>query len=110
MDDSTIEGNIRDTAISTYARGIAPSAADIIFCLFNGHREAAVHLNEVLKEGKNQPVEIRRRCHMELSSVSCKALLEGAYFDAKSKSCREFTGCGGVFPFNNLDACKSACA
>ena len=40
---------------------------------------------------------------------SCKALLTGAYFDVKAVVCREFTGCGCVFPFDNLGACKKVC-
>lgn len=90
-------------------RGIKPSAEDIDYCLFNGHKEAAVHLNTLLKNEMKQQVEIKRRCHLEPTDGTCKALLEGAYFDAKAKVCREFTGCGGVFPFDTLEACKKVC-
>lgn len=89
-------------------RGVSPSVDDIDFCLFNGHKEAAVHLNTLVKNGSQQ-ADIKRRCHLEPTDGTCKALLEGAYFDVKAKVCREFTGCGGVFPFDSLEACKKVC-
>ena len=106
--DTCESGNIN--IMRTLAvRGIKPSAEDIDFCLYNGHKEAAIHLNIMLKEEKSQQVEIKRRCYLKPSSGSCKAIFEGAYFDEKANVCREFTGCGGVFPFNNLEACKKVC-
>ncbi len=47
------------------ARGITPSAEAIDLCLFNGHKEAAVYLNQVLKKETGQAVDMKRRCHLE---------------------------------------------
>ncbi len=106
--DACESGNI-DIVRILAAGGIKPSAEEIDFCLHNGHRDAAIHLNAILKAENKQQVEIKRRCYLEPSSGSCKALLTGAYFDAKAKNCMEFTGCGGVFPFSDVEACKRVC-
>ncbi|MBT0653076.1 ankyrin repeat domain-containing protein [Geobacter luticola] len=104
--DACASGNMN--IVRTLAeKGVKPTADDIDFCLFNGHKEAAVHLSTLLKNGTQ--ADIRRRCHLEPTDGTCKALLEGAYFDVKAKVCREFTGCGGVFPFDTLEACRKVC-
>ncbi|WP_225073723.1 ankyrin repeat domain-containing protein [Desulfuromonas sp. CSMB_57] len=92
-------------------RGIKPSAEAVDLCLFNGHKEAAVYLNQVLKKETGQEVDIKRRCHLEPDGGMCKALFWSAYFDPGAKVCREFAygGCGGQNPFESLEACQSVC-
>ncbi len=108
--DACESGNIN--IVRTLAlRGIKPSAEDIDFCLYNGHKEAAIHLNIMLKEEKNQQVDIKRRCSLKPDGGHCKAIFQAAYFNAEAKVCREFIcgGCDCVVPFDNFEACKKVC-
>lgn len=96
---------------SLATKGIKPSAEDIDFCLYNGHKEAAVYLNGKLSEEKKETVDIKRRCHLGPTHSRCQANFQHAYFD--SKSCRIFShgGCndGGEVPFDDLEACRRVC-
>jgi ankyrin repeat protein len=96
---------------SLVARGITPTAEAIDLCLFNGHKEAAVYLNQVLKKETGQEVDMKRRCRLEPDGGICKALFWSAYFDPGAKVCREFAygGCGGQNPFESLEACQRVC-
>jgi hypothetical protein len=51
-------------------------------------------------------------CAMKPDPGPCKALFTRYYFDAERGACRSFFwgGCGGVVPFETLDACEAACA
>ncbi len=54
---------------------------------------------------------MRSRCELKPEAGRCRASFKKAYFDTKFKSCKEFVwgGCGGVVPFENIDACEQAC-
>jgi len=92
-------------------KGLRPSAADVDFCLYNGHREAAVYLNRLLSDEKKETVDLKRRCRLTPDPGQCKANFRRAYYDPKTNTCREFSygGCGGEDPFESLAACKSVC-
>ncbi|MBN1141688.1 MAG: ankyrin repeat domain-containing protein [Deltaproteobacteria bacterium] len=92
-------------------KGVKPTEQDIDFCLFNGHKEAALFLNPILKKEQNREVDIRGRCPMVPQDGPCKALFWVAYYDSLAGKCREFAygGCGGVTPFESLDACRRVC-
>jgi ankyrin repeat protein len=108
--DACASGNI-NIIKSLTSKGIKPSADEIDFCLYNGHKEAAVYLNNKLNEEKKETVDIKRRCHLGPTHSRCQANFLHAYFD--SKSCRIFShgGCddGGEVPFADLEACKRVC-
>jgi len=93
------------------ARGVKPAAEDIDICLYNGHKEAAVHLSGMLKADKARQVDLKKRCAIKPYGGHCKAMFVKAYFDAKAKVCMEFVcgGCSCVVPFDSLEACKKVC-
>ncbi len=92
-------------------KGVKPSAAEVDFCLYNGHREAAVYLNRLLSNEKKETVDLKRRCRLKPDPGQCKANFWRAYYDPAAKTCREFSygGCGGEDPFASLEACKNVC-
>jgi hypothetical protein len=93
------------------AKGGQPSLEDVEYCLYNGHKDAAVFLNKVLQDQKQPRADIKRRCSLEPAGGNCKALFTNAYFDKQTNTCQEFIygGCGGVVPFADLDACRRIC-
>jgi ankyrin repeat protein len=90
-------------------RGASPSAADIDFALYKGHREAASLMNEALAKAGGKPVDLKSRCDMKPAPGNCKALFWNAYYDAKARKCVEYSGCGGTVPFDTLEGCKAVC-
>ena len=54
---------------------------------------------------------IRSRCELKPEAGRCRAYFKKAYYDPKFQSCKEFVwgGCGGVVPFEDIDACEQAC-
>jgi hypothetical protein len=48
------------------------------------------------------------RCLLKPDAGNCKAYMPRYYYDQKEKRCKEFIygGCGGVVPFETLEACK----
>lgn len=92
-------------------RGVKPTAEDVDFCLYRGHRDAAVFLSDLLKKTEHLDIDIQARCRLEPQDGACKALFWAGYYDATAKECREFAygGCGGVTPFEDLEACKRVC-
>jgi hypothetical protein len=48
------------------------------------------------------------RCTLEPDPGMCRAAIPRFYFDKKENQCKEFIwgGCGGVVPFETLEACK----
>jgi hypothetical protein len=92
-------------------KGARPSAAEVDFCLYNGHREAAAYLNQILRDEKKETVDLKRRCGLTPDPGQCKANFWRAYYDPAAKTCREFSygGCGGEDPFASLTACKNVC-
>jgi hypothetical protein len=89
--------------------GVTPSADEIDVCVFNGYKETAQFLNQVLVEQNKPAVDLKRRCHLKPDGGVCKANFIHAYYDGRV--CREFSygGCGGEVPFDSLEACKSIC-
>jgi hypothetical protein len=110
LDVACVSGNIA-IARRLVENNVAPSAEVIDRCLFNGHKEMAVYLNGLLKKEKNQEVDIKARCRMTPDGGICMAAFNRAYFNPISNACFEFIygGCGGVAPFNSLEACKRVC-
>ena len=108
--DACESGNMK-IIVTIAEKGGRPSLEDIEYCLYNGHKEAAVFLNKVLRDQRQQGAEIKRRCSLEPVGGPCKALFTNAYFDKQTKSCQEFIygGCGGIVPFADLAACKRIC-
>jgi hypothetical protein len=47
-------------------------------------------------------------CTLEPESGVCLAAFKRYYYDNKEKKCKAFTwgGCGGVVPFETLEACR----
>lgn len=47
-------------------------------------------------------------CSLEPEGGMCFAAFKRYYYDKKEKKCKEFTwgGCGGVVPFETLEACR----
>lgn len=47
-------------------------------------------------------------CALEPETGVCFAAFKRFYYDKKEKKCKEFTwgGCGGVVPFETLEACR----
>lgn len=107
---SCAAGNVT-IAGSLVAKGITPSAEDIDVCLYHGHREAAVYLNGILKKATGKDADMKARCRLAPDGGQCKALFWRAYFDPVSGTCKEFAygGCGGVSPFEDLEACRRVC-
>lgn len=108
--DACESGNMK--IITTIAeKGGRPSLEDVEYCLYNGHKEAAVYLNKTLRARQQPEADIRRRCSLEPVDGTCKALFTNAYFDKQTNTCLEFIygGCGGVVPFADLAACKRIC-
>ena len=89
--------------------GLMPSAEEIDVCVFNGYKETAQFLNQILVEQKKPAVDLKGRCHLKPDGGVCKANFIHAYYDGRL--CREFSygGCGGEVPFDSLEACKSIC-
>ncbi|MEE2876837.1 MAG: BPTI/Kunitz domain-containing protein [Candidatus Neomarinimicrobiota bacterium] len=50
-------------------------------------------------------------CKLEPQAGPCKGMFERHYFDQKSGKCAAFIwgGCGGVVPFESMEACLTAC-
>ena len=62
----------------------------------------------------NQEVQrnaLANECGLTPDAGNCKALITSYYFDRASGKCKEFMwgGCGGVRPFESLDACQAQC-
>lgn len=57
---------------------------------------------------KEEPVATSN-CNLTPDSGDCFAHMPRYYFDKNEKRCKEFIwgGCGGVVPFETLEACKS---
>lgn len=55
--------------------------------------------------------DCKTQCAAEPQVGECEAAIPKYYFDQDAGACREFTwgGCGGVVPFETLEACE-ACA
>ncbi|HRS97419.1 MAG TPA: ankyrin repeat domain-containing protein [Smithella sp.] len=89
--------------------GVVPSADEIDTCVFNGGKELAEFLNQILVEQKKPAVDLKRRCRLKPDGGVCKANFIHAYYDGRV--CREFSygGCGGEVPFDSLEACRSFC-
>lgn len=73
-------------------------------------------LNAVVEERNNQWDDIfevieKKRCSLKPERGPCKAIFERYYYDAVNKNCRPFIwgGCGGVVPFETLEACSREC-
>ena len=51
------------------------------------------------------------KCFLEPESGPCFAYLTRYYYDREAKECRPFVygGCGGVVPFETLEACNNGC-
>ncbi|MBN2895775.1 MAG: BPTI/Kunitz domain-containing protein [Campylobacterales bacterium] len=51
------------------------------------------------------------RCETVPQTGKCRGHFEKYYFDASSATCKTFVwgGCGGVVPFDSLEACEAAC-
>jgi serine/threonine-protein phosphatase 6 regulatory ankyrin repeat subunit B len=103
-------GNLEILGTAT-ARGAKPSEEDIDFCLYHGHKKAAVYLAAILQKEKDIEIDIHRRCRLSPADGSCKALFWKAYYDPDTRTCREFAygGCGGETPFEDLQACQRVC-
>ena len=54
---------------------------------------------------------LEKRCSLKPETGKCRAMFRHYYFDATSKTCKEFIygGCGGVVPFKTLESCKTTC-
>jgi hypothetical protein len=50
-------------------------------------------------------------CDLEPETGPCMAAFPRYYYDKEEKKCKEFTwgGCGGVVPFDSLEACIPEC-
>jgi hypothetical protein len=50
-------------------------------------------------------------CALKPETGQCRAAFPKYYFDASTRSCRQFIwgGCGGVVPFETLEDCTQAC-
>jgi hypothetical protein len=103
-------GNVKIIGTIT-AKGGQPSLEDGEYCLYNGHKDAAVYLNTALRARQQPEADIKRRCSLSPVGGPCKALFTNAYFDKQTNSCQEFIygGCGGVVPIADLEACKRIC-
>lgn len=65
----------------------------------------------VKTEVANTSITLENRCDLKPETGHCRAMFRHYYFDASSKSCKEFVygGCGGVVPFKTLESCQSSC-
>ncbi|GEM_PF-1509650 len=50
-------------------------------------------------------------CYLPPEAGACEAAIPKYYFDKRDGKCKEFTwgGCGGIVPFDELEACENAC-
>ncbi|OQA31190.1 MAG: Ankyrin repeats (3 copies) [Betaproteobacteria bacterium ADurb.Bin341] len=90
-------------------KGNAPTLKDIDQALALGHTEVAQYLNAHLNKTQGKQVDLKERCRIKPEPGDCKALFTYAYYDQNAKRCFEATGCGGVMPFDSLEACKKVC-
>jgi hypothetical protein len=53
----------------------------------------------------------KKECSLKPERGPCKGMFERYYYDAGSRSCRQFVwgGCGGVVPFETMEACNRDC-
>jgi hypothetical protein len=60
------------------------------------------------KKKTKAPKAQANRCALEPDPGTCRAAIPRFYFDKKENQCKEFIwgGCGGVVPFETLEACK----
>ncbi|ADP71968.1 proteinase inhibitor I2 Kunitz metazoa [Rhodomicrobium vannielii ATCC 17100] len=68
------------------------------------------------EDGRNPFAPLRdlalpEACHLKPEGGRCKANFEAYYFDPAAGACKWFSygGCGGVVPFETLDACEKSC-
>jgi hypothetical protein len=56
---------------------------------------------------EDQPA-LSDRCNLAPVSGPCYAMMPRYYYDKTEKKCKEFIwgGCGGVVPFETMEACK----
>lgn len=90
-------------------KGNEPTEKDIDRAAGKGHTEVANYLSALLKKTQGKETDPRERCRLKPEPGSCKALFTYAYFDETAKRCFEASGCGGVMPFDTLEACKKVC-
>lgn len=90
-------------------KGNEPTRQDIDLATARGHVAVAAYLNDLLKKKTGQQTDLKERCRLKPEPGDCKALFWYAYYDEKAKACREASGCGGMMPFDSLDACKKMC-
>jgi len=90
-------------------KGNTPTLKDVDQALELGHTEVAHYLNAHLNKTQGKQADLKERCRMKPEPGDCKALFTYAYYDQNAKRCFEATGCGGVMPFDSLEACKKVC-
>jgi hypothetical protein len=58
--------------------------------------------------GEDEDMMTNDRCLLVPDPGFCQAAIPKYYYDQQEKKCKEFTwgGCGGVVPFETLEACK----
>lgn len=58
--------------------------------------------------GENEDFPNNNNCQLEPDPGPCNAAFRRYYYDKQEKKCKEFIwgGCGGVVPFETLEACK----
>ncbi|MFN4080096.1 MAG: BPTI/Kunitz domain-containing protein [Saprospiraceae bacterium] len=55
--------------------------------------------------------QLNDRCKLAPDPGPCEAYIPKYYYDPVEKKCKEFIwgGCGGVVPFDSMQACEEAC-
>ena len=58
--------------------------------------------------GEKEAPPVTSRCALDPDPGPCEAYFPKYYYDKQEKKCKEFIwgGCGGVVPFETLEACK----
>jgi len=90
-------------------KGNTPTLKDVDQALELGHIEVANYLNAHLQKTQGKQADLKERCRIKPEPGDCKALFTYAFYDQNTKQCFETTGCGGVMPFDSLEACKKVC-
>lgn len=90
-------------------KGNTPTLQDVDQALELGHTEVAYYLNAHLQKTQGKQADLKERCRIKPEPGDCKALFTYAFYDPNAKRCFEATGCGGIMPFDTLEACKKVC-
>ena len=81
----------------------------LVFLLGCNNSTSNIKTNTVDKNSTT--LESGDKCTLKPEIGRCRGMFRHYYFDATSKTCKEFIygGCGGVVPFKTLENCKRTC-